>query len=290
MPRAKCPDPALLQAYVDGTLFSRDVSAVEEHVANCDRCAAILDAMRKEQDAAAASPWSRPRVAGVALAVIAVAGIAAWALRSGSNDAPTNEAAPVTQPEPAATATPPPAQSPVVENPAPAAAPSPAPVTEPAPKSATSPVRRPASPVAEPPKQAGVKESPPAEASAAPPLAQADGGVIVRGGRRSNRRMMWRARDLTIERSSDGGTTWASEYTTDRRVRAGAFVTADVAWLVGDNGLVIRRTKNGWFGTTPPAEGNVTGIRASSASKATVTFEDGRAFATENGGVTWSSQ
>ena len=74
----------------------------------------------------------------------------------------------------------------------------------------------------------------------------------------------------------------------DRPVRAGAFVSSDVAWLVGDNGLVLRRTKNGWFGTTPPAEGNIKSIRASSTAKAAVTFEDGRVFTTENGGVTWS--
>jgi hypothetical protein len=39
-----------------------------------------------------------------------------------------------------------------------------------------------------------------------------------------------------------------------------------------------------------PAEGNIKTIRASSTSKATVTFEDGRVFTTENGGVTWQSQ
>jgi photosystem II stability/assembly factor-like uncharacterized protein len=114
-------------------------------------------------------------------------------------------------------------------------------------------------------------------------------GVIVRGGRRANQRAIWRARDLTIEHSTDGGMTWTTEYTTDRPVRAGAFVSADVAWLVGDNGLVLRRTRNGWFGTTPPAEGNIKGIRASSSSKATVFFDDGQVFTTDNGGVTWSS-
>jgi photosystem II stability/assembly factor-like uncharacterized protein len=102
--------------------------------------------------------------------------------------------------------------------------------------------------------------------------------------------MMWRARDAAIEHSTDGGTTWTNEYTTDRPVRAGAFVSADAAWLAGDNGLVLRRTKNGWFGTMAPAEGNIKTIRASSTSKATVTFEDGRVFTTENGGVTWQSQ
>ena len=95
---------------------------------------------------------------------------------------------------------------------------------------------------------------------------------------------------MTIEQSTDGGKSWMTEYTTDRAIRAGAFVSADVIWLVGENGLVLRRTKNGWFGATPPAEGNTRGIRASSPSKATVTFEDGRVFTTENGGVTWASK
>jgi hypothetical protein len=43
-------------------------------------CAGILIALRKEQEAVAASTWSRPRVAGVALVVIVVAGIATWAI------------------------------------------------------------------------------------------------------------------------------------------------------------------------------------------------------------------
>lgn len=101
--------------------------------------------------------------------------------------------------------------------------------------------------------------------------------------------MVWRGRDVVIEHSTDGGMTWTTEYRSDRSIRAGAFVSADVAWLVGDSGLVLRRTKNGWFGTTPPGEGNIKAIRASSSSKASVTFADGRVFTTENGGVTWSS-
>jgi len=278
MPQSKCPDPALLQAYVDGTLFSRDVGAVEQHVGSCDRCAGILIALRKEQEAVAASTWSRPRVAGVALVVIVVAGIATWALRP--------------QPAPPAATPSPPVPSPAAEKPAAAVpAPSPEPAPAPAPKAAAPSPKRPAPPVAEPRQPAAVKESPPpAEVSPPVNVAQAEGGVVLRGGRRSNRRVMWRARDLAIEHSTDGGTTWTNEYRTDRPVRAGVFVSADAAWLVGDNGLVLRRTRNGWFGTTPPADGNIKRIRASSTSKATVTFEDGRVFTTENGGVTWSSQ
>jgi len=59
--------------------------------------------------------------------------------------------------------------------------------------------------------------------------------------------------------------------------------------VVGDNGLVLRRTKNGWFGASAPTEGNITAVKASSPNRAIVTLEDGRGFTTTNGGGTWSS-
>jgi hypothetical protein len=101
-----------------------------------------------------------------------------------------------------------------------------------------------------------------------------DGGIVLRG--RNNRRVIWRVRDLVIEHSTDGGATWVTEHTAARPIRAGALVNANVAWLVGENGLVLRRTINGWFGASPPADEHITAVRASSPSKATVTLEDGR--------------
>lgn len=77
-----------------------------------------------------------------------------------------------------------------------------------------------------------------------------DGGIVLRG-RNANRRVMWRVRDLVIEYSTDGGTTWVTEHTDDRPIGAGAFVNANVAWLVGENGLVLRRTINGWVRREP---------------------------------------
>ncbi|MGH6691940.1 MAG: WD40/YVTN/BNR-like repeat-containing protein [Gammaproteobacteria bacterium] len=112
-------------------------------------------------------------------------------------------------------------------------------------------------------------------------------GIVLRG-RNANRRFVWRVRDLVIEHSTDGGATWVTEHTADHSIRAGAFVDTNVAWLVGKNGLVLRRTINGWFGASPPAEGHLIAVRASSPSRATVTHDDGRVFTTENGGVTWS--
>ena len=100
---------------------------------------------------------------------------------------------------------------------------------------------------------------------------------------------MWRVRDRAIEQSTDGGATWLTDYTADRNIRASAFVSGDVGWIVGENGLILRRTKNGWFGATPPAEATIIAVRASSPSKATVTLDDGRVFTTVNGGVTWTT-
>jgi photosystem II stability/assembly factor-like uncharacterized protein len=99
---------------------------------------------------------------------------------------------------------------------------------------------------------------------------------------------MRRTRDQVIEQSTDGGTTWMTEHTADRSIRASVFVNENVAWVVGDNGLILRRTTNGWFGASAPADGNITAVKASSPSRATITLEDGRAFTTANGGVTWS--
>ena len=132
MPRSTCPDPALLQAYVDGTLFSRDVPVVEQHVASCERCAAIVAATREEREAARASTWSRPRVIGTAFVAIVVGAITTWAVWPRSTDAPPNEVA----------ATPPPAPTPV---------PAPAPAS--APKAVAPPPAKPSAPaVAERPK------------------------------------------------------------------------------------------------------------------------------------------
>jgi photosystem II stability/assembly factor-like uncharacterized protein len=101
--------------------------------------------------------------------------------------------------------------------------------------------------------------------------------------------VIWRAREQVVESSTDGGTTWTTDHTADRPIRASVFVSENVAWIVGDGGMILRRTQNGWFGTTAPAEGNITAVTATSPSRATVTLEDGRIFSTVNGGVTWAA-
>jgi len=202
------------------------------------------------QERAAAAKRSRPWWAiPAAIIVVAVAGVGAWTLWPRPEDAP-----PIREPTPI--------RSDVAPAPAaPSVAVTPAPVEPPVLVARATP-----KPALDVPKPKVV------------PLARTAKPLI-----------QWRTHDLVVERSIDGGATWATEQTADRPIRAAAFVSADVAWVVGENGLILRRTKNGWFGATPPGEGHLIAVRASSPSKATVTFEDGRVFTTANGGVTWST-
>jgi hypothetical protein len=247
-----CPEPALLVAYLDGTLFHRDAAAVDLHVETCAECTALLHAMRQTRAAEQAAKTSRRRImVGAALVFITIAGYGVWVLLPRDAGEPVGETTETTTPAPAPIA-PTPAPAPTIASPPRARAVAKAPAPKPTPK-----------PVA-------TARAQPLPAKPAPP------------------RVMWRTRDLRVESSADGGTTWVTDHTADRPIRASAFVDANVAWIVGDSGLILRRTKNGWFGASPPADGHITAVKASSPSKATVTLDDGRVFTTANGGVSWS--
>jgi hypothetical protein len=250
-----CPEPALLVAYLDRTLFYRDATAIDRHLETCNECTALLASMRERRAAEQASKTSRTRMTIVAAVVlVSLVGYGLWVLRPRSTRALVRNADPVrNEPAPPAVSAPAPAPSPPSAAPKREARIMPAPTSNPAPPSRVDAPRQhqPAAPVAP--------------------------------------RVMWRTRDQIVELSSDGGATWTTEHAADRPIRASVFVNADVAWVVGDSGLVLRRTKNGWFGASAPAEGNITAVKASSPSRATVTLEDGRVFTTTNGGVTWSS-
>jgi hypothetical protein len=275
-----CPEPALLVAYLDKTLFHRDAGAVEEHIATCANCTELLDAIRArraEEDLSRRKRrWMR---AAIAVAIVAAIALVLWARWPSSNATESREVA-STNRQAASAARPTTGTSATSSAAEPAKTPAP---TEALP-SADAEKKTAESPRA----AAAAKAETRVEAAAAP--APVDAGGLVLRGRNRNRRIMWRARDRTIEHSTDGGVTWTTEHTADRSIRAGAFVDANVAWLVGESGLVLRRTKNGWFSASAPADGSITAVRASSPSKASVTLEDGRTFTTDNGGVTWSPQ
>ena len=294
-----CPEPALLVAYLDKTLFHRDAGAVEDHLSTCASCTELLDAIRarraEEELSRRKRRWMR---AAIAVAIVAAIALVLWVRWPSPNGIESREvasterqAAPPTTGTTATSSVAEPAKTPAPTEARPSAAAEVKTAESPRASAAANAETQPGKPE---PSKASVPTTSAAttpsrvEAAAAP--APVDAGGLVLRGRNRNRRIMWRARDRTIEHSTDDGVTWTTEHTADRPIRAGAFVDADVAWLVGESGLVLRRTKNGWFSASAPADGTITAVRASSPSKASVTLEDGRTFTTDNGGVTWSPQ
>jgi len=103
-------------------------------------------------------------------------------------------------------------------------------------------------------------------------------------------RRRWRAGlNGNIARTDDDGQTWRVQLNVAERVRAGAAPSIDVAWLVGDRGLVLR-TLDGeqWVRTSVPVAASLAGIEASDELRATVTTADGRRFRTVDGGAGWT--
>src|SRR5687767_13429233 len=106
-----CPEPALLVAYLDGTLFHRDARDVDEHLLTCASCTALLSDMRRQRDAEARrSRRSQARMIGLAAAAVTVVAIGVWALMPSAKDetprlavavAPGRETAEPTPPKPA---------------------------------------------------------------------------------------------------------------------------------------------------------------------------------------------
>ena len=113
--------------------------------------------------------------------------------------------------------------------------------------------------------------------------------------------VLWRAGDGgRIERSTDGGKTWASEISPSQEDwLAGVAISDTVCWLAGRNGAMAR-TMDGshWQPVAPPpqaarADGKLpdwTSITAGDAQSATIAASDGRKFATADGGRTWRQQ
>jgi hypothetical protein len=103
-------------------------------------------------------------------------------------------------------------------------------------------------------------------------------------------RLLWRiAGGNRIESSSDAGLTWARRHTARARLLAGSAPSIDVAWVVGERGLVLRRAVPGdWTAVSPPATVALIGVTATSATQARVVAADGRRFETTDGGQTWA--
>jgi photosystem II stability/assembly factor-like uncharacterized protein len=102
-----------------------------------------------------------------------------------------------------------------------------------------------------------------------------------------------------VQRSIDGGTTWAVVDPLLASIRAsngspgvltsGYAPARDVCWIVGRAGLVLLSTDGAtWQRRTFPEPIDLVAVRASSATNAIVTTVDGRQFVSTDGGATWA--
>ena len=95
-----------------------------------------------------------------------------------------------------------------------------------------------------------------------------------------------------IERSLDGGTTWAVEWPGPvSMMRNGTCPTVEVCWLGGDAGAILVREADGRWQARgiPDIAATVSAFTAVSATAATATLADGRRFSTSDAGVHWQA-
>jgi photosystem II stability/assembly factor-like uncharacterized protein len=94
-----------------------------------------------------------------------------------------------------------------------------------------------------------------------------------------------------VQYSADGGATWTTQQTgASTALTAGSAPAPEVCWLVGRDGLVLRTTDGGrqWQRLPFPEMIDLTAITASTVRDATVVLADGRRFATDDAGDTWT--
>ena len=104
-------------------------------------------------------------------------------------------------------------------------------------------------------------------------------------------RYRWRVNGTLVERSVDGGATWAVvPGMPGAQVSAIAAPTSNVAWFAGGAGTVLVWVDDTWSRVVFPEKVDLTSVRALGAREAFVTTADGRTFRTTDGGLTWSLQ
>jgi hypothetical protein len=114
----------------------------------------------------------------------------------------------------------------------------------------------------------------------------AAGAVIVSSSQASQWRLVPGG---TVERSTDGGSTWQAQETgATVTLTGGASPSPSVCWLVGPTGTVLLSTDGrSWRRLAFPEATDLISVLAGDEKFATVTASDGRTFSTRDGGLTW---
>ena len=108
-----------------------------------------------------------------------------------------------------------------------------------------------------------------------------------------NTNVLWRSADGGfVERSADGGATWAGQQLPGAggEIAAGSSPTTKICWLVGSGGTIyMTKDATNWAKIAAPASADFTAVTAKDASNVTVTAADGRQFQTTDGGKHWKA-
>lgn len=320
-----CPDPSLLAGIHEGNLEPDETERWITHLAECRHCQETLAALARAEDAAPPvhvsghTKWQAPRQPArrwtvlAPLAAAAVVVLAVWVTDPGSTTdrrpSDSTPGAPITEPaiiatnqpalETSLTSTREPAPQPIdqaEEQLAVATADRAGDEPESVQALTLPPVAPPAAVVgaaarARSDGAASAETAPQARAvartAAAPQAAFVIGPLLIQSPQDA---IQWRAEPSgEIERTDDGGVSWRLQLTVPERVVAGAAPSATVAWLVGEQGLVLR-TLDGeeWSRLSQPTDATLVAIEAADGRRATVTAADGRQFRTVDAGTEWT--
>ena len=302
---SSCLDPETLAAWADGGLRRDERASLEAHAAGCTRCQAMLAAMAQTAPTPILKPRSwRSYLVPVAAPLGAAAAIAIVVsiVVTRQNPTPVDD---IRQPAPSSTA-----RDHVLpdeaftnfalESQAARAPESPRDVEQrertarraQQPTAANEQARAAAPPAAPPATSAGAAAGETvAERSLSESLTVTSetniGAVEIRT---SDPLRRWRLAPGRVDRSTDGGVTWITQYVDPAASPlAGASPSPDVCWVVGGAGLVLLSTDGRtWRRITFPETVDLTAVRVVDGATATVVSADGRSFLTKDAGLTWS--
>jgi Putative zinc-finger len=291
-----CLDAETLAAWFDGSLSGAALEDVRSHVAGCARCQALVGAMGRTRAAVPApEPERSPRwwLAWAVPAAAAATAMAIWiAVPHPTNVAVSPSSSVSLQKQEAQPPSTPPAVPPARTEPAAPRETRATPRLQDRARAADA-----AAPAAAPAAaNEAAQQAPRAlqetitiqSAPAAPAAAAAE--KRDEAGRQGAASGQLQARVAFA--ANPCGPAWsAPPADIAGQITAGSAPSADVCWIVGRAGSVLRSTdRQTWQRMTFPQAVDLSGVTATDARTATVVAADGRTFSTADGGVTWTER